>query len=137
MSYQGKLIDSFSVPIGSGIIAGVASPFVFGASYSDKLGSGFLSGWNAPIAVGASVAGASFVGHISKNWILPMIPNNSYLAEGEGRILTPLLTGSASALFLYGSTDGTMMALGKGFLLGAVSEVGSDYISRTFLSNYM
>ena len=137
MSLQGKLIDNFSVPIGAGVIAGIATPFVYGASYSDKLGSGLLNGFNAPIAVGLSVVGSSLIGHASKNFILPMIPGNSMFANQEGRLLTPVLTGVVSALVLHGSTDGSMMAIAKNFGLGAVSEVGSDYLSRTFLSQYM
>src|SRR5579875_23779 len=133
----GKLIDSFTTPAFSGVIGALATPLVFNTSYNDYLNAGLLQGWNASLGVGILIFGSSLIGHLSKNYVLPMIPQNSYFAEGEGRVLTPVLTGLASSAILYTSTDRSFMALGKTFLLGAVSEVSGDYINRTFLSQYM
>ena len=134
---SGKLIDSLVTPTLSGVSAAVLTPLVFGSGYNQYLSSGLLSGWNVSLGVGLLVFGASIIGHLSKNFILPMIPQNSYLSNPEGMILTPLLTGLASTAVLYTSTDRSIMAIGKTFLLGSVSELTGDYISRTFLSNYM
>lgn len=137
MSTESKLIDTFAVPVGAGLIAGVSFPLIYNVPYSSKFTTGMLKGYNVSVATGLTVTGGSLVGHVAKDWILPYIPNNSFFAEAEGMMLTPVLTGTASALILNSATDGSASSIAKNFLLGAVSEIGSDYINRTFLSKYL
>src|SRR5579875_1711470 len=133
-----KLIDTLTTPVISGLIAGLATPLIHtNVKYSDKFSSGMLKGFNATLGVGLAVAGSSLISHLSKNYILGLIPKNSQYAELEGRLVAPVVTGITSSLILYSQTDGGFPVIMKNFLLGAVSEVAADYIDKTFISAFI
>ncbi len=134
-----RLADTFATPAVSGIIGAVATPYVYSLPFNSQFAGGMLGGFNVPLGVGLSVFGSALIGQTAKNWVLPYIPHNSYFAESQGRMLTPVLAGVANMALLGigASNDGSMMLHGKNFLVGAGSVVGGQYLTDTWLRPYL
>ena len=95
MSYSTKahIIDTLLVPGVTGATAAVAT-FATGDSFSTKM---WLLGMDVstPIAIGVTALGASLLGEVIGNWVLPYIPGNYRSARTEKLIIKPAFTGAA------------------------------------------
>jgi len=130
-----KISETLVKPAVAGVIAGITAPFLFGIDMKDKINFLGLFDINVMLGVGGAAALGTALGTVSKDWILPYIPRNSKWAEMEGMIITPVLSGLGTTLLLIKNVDGTPASYFKVFALGAGSAIGSDYLSRTFLTN--
>lgn len=136
-STTGKVIDTLYSPVVAGLIGWAIGPMIIGVDRSDIVPVAF--NWSTATTIGAATAVGTGAGTILKDWILPSIPGNSMFANNQGLILTPALSGAATAAILYPTSDGTNtgMFLGKAFLAGALSTAAADYIKTSVLAPYL
>ncbi len=89
-----------------------------------------LPGW---LVIGFVVAGASYVGEIGKNYILPSLGAGGKFEEIAISALEPALTGAATAgaVYLLGVSDAGSLL--PAFLLGAGANVAGDYAYTNFI----
>lgn len=118
-----KLAQTLAKPLMCGA-AGAALSYAVAEGANPVLIAGkILPGW---VVVGGTVAVASYAGEIGKNYILPYLQGGS-LAQLEGSVLEPALTGVATygAFYLMDQADSSTFV--TQFLLGAGSNVAGDY----------
>lgn len=137
MSTTAKVIDTLYSPVVAGLISWGIGPYIMGQPRSAIVPSPL--NWSLGATMGAATALGTEVGVLLKDWILPMIPNNSTFANNQGLILTPILSGASTAALLFPFSDGSnnTMFLGKAFIAGAVSTASADYLKTSILSPYL
>lgn len=125
MDQVSKAVNTIGKPLTAGLAAaGISAVMGDAASSSNILGFNVA----APIAVGAVVAAGSLVAEASKNYVIPMIFDNSLL-QGLVSIALPLWTGSLAVgvdMLLYGS-DATPMAT---FIAGFGGQLVAEWFSN-------
>ena len=118
-----NLVDTISKPLSAGLIAGVAGLL---------LGATDLGPMNIPsyVLLGGTVAASTAIAEIGKNYIIPKSNTSSVIQM----IAEPALTGVSTVVVnsLLGASDSSAMI--KVFLVGAISNVGSDYVARNVVT---
>lgn len=115
-------------PLITGAIAAAGSYFFFDGGNSIYVLGTTLPGY---VWIGIAAAGSDYVGEIGANYILPKLSGD--WASMEAALLQPVLCGGALVGFnmIAGvSAPGSAMPT---FLLGAGSEMASNYVFKNFV----
>ncbi len=137
MSENQKISETIATPIIGSVLAGVVSYWIFGFTSGQAINFLGMVDISAAVGAGLGTAAGIALGEVSKNYILPYLPQDSKLADSEGMILLPVLAGLGTTIVLYKNLDGSMMSYAKAFGLGALTVPTADYLQRTFLQNYI
>ena len=118
------IVDTISKPIAAGLIA-AAIGLVSGETYNGPM--------NIPsyILLGGTVAASTAIAEIAKNYIIPKSDAGGVIQM----IAEPALTGVSTAVvnsLLLGVNNPKLM--GSVFILGVISNVGSDYVARNVVT---
>ena len=115
-----KLPQTIMKPLLTGLIAGIGGSFVFGYSLTSDTVRLFNMPVNTALAFGLSTAAGSYLGAVSGNYLLPMIPNNSWV-NSESMLVQPALSGLGTMAVMWaGGEIDTSVSAGfiKSFALG-------------------
>lgn len=133
-SFKDKLIETLSKPALDGVIGALIAGVALG-----ETGSVFIFGKeiNGPLAIGATITGASYLGEVAHQWILPEIPKNDKFATFEGMIISPVVCGAATYGLMKVASNrpvGDPVPLTY-FALGAGSSILGQYSYDTVKKN--
>ncbi len=130
-----NLSEVLAKPLTAAAFAAAMSSPVLGGGYSANLPNMM----NMPLWAGVGLAAGlgTGLGTIGKDYVLPMLGANSSLAQSEGMLLTPLLSGLGTTAILYPSLGGQYAGYASAFALGAGSAVAGDYTYNTIISPYI
>jgi hypothetical protein len=125
-----KLSEQFVHPL---IVGGIG--FLGSHLYGDGGKVAVIGGTSIslPVFLGAMTGISSAVGESLKQWVLPMLPNNSGFSSLENTFLAPALVGGVDGASMYFLTKSRFM---EGFILGAGSEILGSYLYDGVIAPY-
>ena len=130
---KGKIVETLAKPAFVGVVGALGARVLLGEDGDLVLFGKALLGW---LGIGGTVMLGSYIGEVSHEWLLPLIPKNEKYASLEGAVLSPVICG----LSVYG-----IMKVGnvvdpefiRTFALGAGSEVAGDYAYNAVVSPWV
>jgi len=122
-----KILETLSTPAVVAILGATGAYLIFGES--GKVQFPIVGDMNALLGVGIVTGGSALIGEVSKNYILPYLPNNSQYSDLESKAISPVVSGVLTAAFLYPILDSNN--LWKAVALGAGSEIVGSYVTST------
>lgn len=125
-SVMQKLTNEFGTSLLSAGISVVASSFLLGVDLTTNVN---LFGMNIPMygAIGLVVGGSDAIAKISHDYVIENIGFMQNIANIEGRLIPPILSGTASYILFY-TTISSDVSLINSVLLGAGSTISAEYI---------
>lgn len=127
---KSQLTEQFVQPLIVGAI-GWAGAYALGEG--NKIASVGGMSISLPLFLGLTTGVSSAFGETLKQWVLPMLPNNSSYVSIENTFLSPVLVGGVNAVAIQFLTK---TRLTEAFLLGAGSEILGTYLYDGVLKPY-
>ena len=130
-----KLPETIGKPLLTGVAAAILGKFILGYDLGGSIRI-FNMSINAPLGIGLAAGGGALVGSTLSNYVLPLIPSNSWVYN-EGMIIQPALTGAATtALIWLGGGIDNRVSTGYylSFITGASANIAADYSYKTFFN---
>lgn len=125
MSNQTNYVDTFGVPILTGLISGLTVMAGYENSSSARYNLGPID-LSAAVGVGLVTGGGSMLGNVATDYILPKVTPNTMTSRAVQKLTKPVVSGVSTlgATRMTNLQDNGML---KAFAIGAGSNILAEY----------